>query len=204
MTRGITKRQEAVLRFVVECIRDNGLPPTMAEIGGEFGITSTNGVSDHLLALEKKGYIERTSKARGIRVTPKAAAGLYQNDAAMIPLVGYVAAGTPLLAEENVEDHIAVSSSLAGSATYCLRVTGDSMIEDGMLDGDIVVVDQQRRARIGDVVVALIDGEATVKHYHPNGAAVELRPANSSMVPVHCQAEELQLQGVVVALQRSL
>ena len=204
MTRGITKRQEAILQFIVDCIRDNGSPPTIAELGREFGISSTNGVSDHLNALTKKGYIERTSKARGIRVTQKAAAGLYQNDAAMIPLVGYVAAGTPLLAEENVEDHIAVSSSMAGSPTFCLRVTGDSMIEDGMLDGDIIVVDQQRRARIGDVVVALIDGEATVKHYHPNGATVELRPANSSMSPIRCHANDLQIQGVVVGLQRSL
>lgn len=204
MAKGLTKRQEAILRFIIESIRDYGYPPTIAEVGAEFGITSTNGVNDHLVALEKKGYIERSSKARGIYVTPKAAAGLYQKEAAMLPLVGQVAAGMPILAEENVEDHIAVSSSLCKGGTFCLRVRGESMIEDGILEGDIVVVDQTRQPRKGDVVVALIDDEATVKHYYPDGPVIELRPANAAMEPIRVPANAVQLQGVVVALQRSI
>lgn len=204
MAKGLTKRQAAVLQFIVVSIRDYGYPPTIAEIGDEFGISSTNGVNDHLVALEKKGYIERSSKARGIRVTPKASAGLYQNEAAMLPLVGHVAAGQPILAEENIEDHIAVAGSLAKVGSFCLRVRGESMIEDGILDGDIIVVEQTRTPRRGDIVVALIDDEATVKHYYPRGARTELRPANAAMDPLLVDTESLQIQGVVVALQRSL
>jgi repressor LexA len=204
MAKGLTKRQEAILRFIIESIRDNGYPPTIAEIGVEFGITSTNGVNDHLVALEKKGYIERTNKARGIHVTPKAAAGLYQKDAGMLPLVGAIAAGQPLLAEENIEDHVAVSGRLAQSATYCLRVRGDSMIEAGIFDGDTIIVDQKRRPRPGDIIVALVDDEATVKYFHPHGDMIELRPANAAMSPILARGESFQCQGVVVALQRAL
>jgi repressor LexA len=205
MAKGLTKRQRDVLEFLIECIRDNGYPPTIAEIGTQFGISSTNGVNDHLLALERKGYIERSSKARGIHITEKASAGLYQHEVGVLPLVGRVAAGQPILAEENVEAHIPVSADLARNNAYCLRVTGDSMIEDGILDGDIIVVDQERRPRLGDIVVALIqEDEATVKHFHPQGETVELRPANASMDPMHYPARDVQLQGVVVALQRSI
>lgn len=204
MAKGLTARQAAVLQYVVECIRDLGCPPTIAEIGQRFGIASTNGVNDHLAALERKGYIERSSKARGIRVTEKAGVGLYRNDVGVAPLVGRVAAGYPILAEENVEGHVAVSAELARKETYCLRVQGESMIEDGILDGDIVVVDKGRQAREGDIVVALVGDEATVKHFHRYGSMVELRPANASMEPIRVPGEEVQLQGVVVALQRDL
>jgi repressor LexA len=204
MAKGLTNRQRQILEYIVQCIRDNGYPPTIAEIGGEFGISSTNGVNDHLQALERKGFIERSSKARGIRVTEKAAAGLYRSDVGVLPLVGRIAAGTPLLAEENVEDHVPVSADLATRNAYCLRVTGDSMIEDGILDGDIIIVDRDKRVRTGDVVVALVEDEATVKHFYPHGAQVELRPANSTMSTMLFPANAVMLQGVVVALQRSL
>jgi len=204
MAKGLTNRQRQILEYIVQCIRDNGYPPTIAEVGGEFGISSTNGVNDHLQALERKGFIERSSKARGIRVTEKAAAGLYRSDVGVLPLVGRIAAGTPLLAEENVEDHVPVSADLATRNAYCLRVTGDSMIEDGILDGDIIIVDRDKRVRTGDVVVALVEDEATVKHFYPHGAQVELRPANSAMSTMLFPANPLMLQGVVVALQRSL
>lgn len=204
MAKGLTKRQEAILRFIIESIRDYGYPPTIAEIGEEFGISSTNGVNDHLIALEKKGYIERTSKARGIHVLPKAAAGLYQSEASMIPLVGSVAAGQPILADENIEDYVAVSAALAQPESYCLRVRGDSMIEAGILDGDVIVVDQKKQAKSGDIVVALLGDEATVKRFHPMGQEVELRPENHTMEPIRVMGEEVFLQGVVVALQRAL
>ncbi len=204
MARGLTKRQEQILGFIIECIRENGLPPTIAEVGEQFGIASTNGVNDHLLALERKGYIERSSKARGIRVTEKAAVNLYHNDSGMLPLVGRIAAGVPLLAEENIEGFVPVSRAQAESEAYCLRVQGDSMVDDGILDGDILIIDRTRRVRTGDVVVALVDDEATVKHFHPDGVWVELRPANSAMKPMRFPGEQVQLQGVVVGLQRTL
>ncbi|MFP4501383.1 MAG: transcriptional repressor LexA [Candidatus Hydrogenedentota bacterium] len=204
MAKGLTKRQRSILEFIVACIRDQGYPPTIAEIGQEFGITSTNGVNDHLLALERKEYIERSSKARGIHVTEKAAAGLYQREVGVLPLLGRVAAGAPLLAQENIEGHVAVSSALAQGPAFCLRVNGDSMIEDGILDGDVLIVDQQRPPRKGDVVVALVEDEATVKRYFPNGAEVELRPAHPTMQPMRYHAAHVAIQGVVVALQRNL
>ena len=203
MAKGLTKRQRAILEFIIECIRDHGLPPTIAEIGDEFRITSTNGVNDHLLALEKKGFIERSSKARGIHVTERAAAGLYQSNIGVLPLVGRVAAGQPLLAEENVEDHVPVTAYQARRKSFCLRVAGDSMIEDGILDGDILVVDQEKRPRAGDIVVALVGDEATVKHFHPDGPEVELRPAHPTMKPMRFPARDVKVQGVVVGLQRS-
>jgi repressor LexA len=202
MAKGLTKRQDSILRFIIESIRDDGYPPTIAEIGTEFGITSTNGVNDHLLALEKKGYIERSSKARGIHVTAKAAAGLYQNDTAMLPLVGYVAAGSPILAEEHVEDYVPVAAHLGAENGFCLRVRGDSMIEDGIFEGDLVIVNPQRLPRKGEIIVAMVDGDATVKHYFPDGDRVELRPANRSMSSLIVPAQSLDIQGVVVALNR--
>lgn len=203
MAKGLTRRQREILHFIIESIRDQGYPPTIAEIGEQFGIASTNGVNDHLLALEKKGYIERSSKARCIRVTEKAEAGLYRSEVGMVPLVGRVAAGQPILAEENIEAHIPVSAAQAKNSAYCLRVHGESMIEDGILDGDIVIVDQKRRPAPGDIVVALLDDEATVKRYYPHGSKIELRPANSAMQPMTLPAGAVQLQGVVVALQRA-
>jgi repressor LexA len=204
MARGMTQRQREILDYIIGCIRDRGLPPTIAEIGDHFGITSTNGVNDHLLALEKKGYIERSSKARGIRVLEKATVSLYRSDVGVLPLLGRVAAGSPILAEENIEEYVPVSASLAERKAFCLRVQGDSMIEDGIFDGDIIIVDQDKRPRTGDVVVALVEDEATVKHYHPKGSQIELRPANSTMQPMVYPAGSVTLQGVVVALQRNL
>ena len=204
MAKDLTKRQREILDYIIECVRDRGLPPTIAEIGEEFGIASTNGVNDHLVALEKKGFIERSSKARGILVTDKAVMGLYQSDVGVLPLVGRVAAGVPMLAEENIEGLIPVDASMAQRKAFCLRVTGDSMIEDGILDGDIIIVDQGKKAYPGDVVVALVEDEATVKHFYPEGATIELRPANATMETMRFHARDVSLQGVVVALQRSL
>ncbi|HIJ65541.1 MAG TPA: transcriptional repressor LexA [Candidatus Hydrogenedentes bacterium] len=204
MAKGLTKRQAEILEFVIESIRDYGRPPTIAEIGEEFGIASTNGVNDHLVALEKKGYITRSSKARGIHVTEKAAVGLYRSEVATLPLVGRIAAGQPILAEENIEGHVAVSASQAKPAAYCLRVSGDSMIEDGILDGDVIIVDQSLTPMPGDIVVALVTDEATVKRYYPHKRMVELRPANARMDSMLVRPEEVQFQGVVVGLHRTL
>ncbi|HOD50874.1 MAG TPA: transcriptional repressor LexA [Candidatus Hydrogenedentes bacterium] len=203
MAKGLTRRQADILHFIVRCIRDNGMPPTIAEIGRRFNISSTNGVNDHLVALERKGCIERTSKARSIRVTGEGAAGLYGAGATMVPLVGRIAAGIPILAEENIEDTIPVAPALGVEGGYALRVQGDSMIEDGILEGDTIIVDPQRRVRRGDIVVALVNDEATVKHFYAQGDMVELRPANAAMQPIRVPARDVQVQGVVVGLQRT-
>jgi len=204
MAKGLTKRQADILGFIIGCIRADGYPPTIAEIGGTFGISSTNGVNDHLVALAKKGYIARTSKARGIHVTEKGAAGLYRSGVGALPLVGRIAAGEPILAEENIEAYIAVSSSRAKPDSYCVTVSGESMVEAGILDGDVLIVDPGLEASVGDVVVALVDNEVTVKHFYPHGSLVELRPANEGMAPLFVPASEVSLQGVVVGLQRTL
>ncbi len=142
---------------------------------------------------------------RGITLTDKAAANFYdKRDVTSVPLLGHVAAGSPILAEENIEDRITVDPAFASNASYSLRVRGESMIEDGILDGDVIIVDQKREARKGDIVVALVDGDATVKHFYPAGDRVELRPANASMESIFVPAQEFQSQGVVVALQRRI
>ena len=204
MSLPITDKQRLILEFIADAIQEKEYPPTIQEIGEHFGIASTNGVYDHLAALEKKGYIERSSKARSIRLTQKAMAGLVRPNANALPLLGQVAAGVPLLAEENVEDYITVSPQLAERNAFCLRVKGDSMIDAGILEGDIIVVDRSRRPNKGDVVVALVENEATVKSYYPQQNRIELRPANALMEPLRYPADKVSIQGVVVALQRSL
>lgn len=206
MAKGLTARQNAVLDFIILCIQERGCPPTIAEICEQFQISSTNGANDHVRALEKKGYIERSSKARSIRLTDKVALSSPSErlGVGVLPLLGRIAAGTPLLAEENVEDYIPVTAALAEQRAYCLRVNGDSMIEDGILDGDIIIVSQDRQPRPGDIVVALIEDEATVKHFHPAGREIELRPANAAMSAMRFPAQRVTLQGVVVAVQRTL
>jgi repressor LexA len=192
------------LAFIVESIRDFGYPPTIAEIGAQFGISSTNGVNDHLVALEKKGFILRNSKARGIHVTDKAAVGLYHGQPGGVPLVGRVAAGSPILAEENIEEYVPAAPDVAKRASFCLRVQGDSMIEAGIFDGDIIFVEDRKSLKPGDIVVALVGDEATVKRFHPKGDTIELRPANAAMAPIVVSAADVLVQGVVVGLHRTL
>lgn len=206
MAHGITKRQRSILEFIIESIRDNGYPPTIAEIGIAFGINSTNGVNDHLVALEKKGYLLRSSKARGLHLTEKAAVGLYERPKppGRIPVLGRIAAGSPVLAEENVLAYVYVEPDSVHDKMFSLQVQGDSMIEDGIMDGDTVIVDPARSPRKGDIVVALVENDdATVKHFYPMGPEVELRPANSSMEPMRYPANQVQIQGVVVGAQRN-
>lgn len=203
MAQGLTRRQAEILHFIVASIRDRGLPPTLAEIGEEFGIASLNGVNDHLAALERKGYIERSSKARGIRATDRAAAGLYESAPGVLPLVGRIAAGQPLLAQENIEGHVPVSRELARKRAYCLRVTGDSMIEAGILDGDTVVIKKQDNADTGDIVVALIDEEeATLKRLRKRGASIALEAANPAYETRIFGPDRVRIQGKLVSLLR--
>ena len=212
----LTARQTEILRFIARTSEERGFPPTIREIGGEFNIKSTNGVNDHLKALERKGYLQRgelqsrslvpTSSARTLLglVAPR------PGRAVEIPLVGRVAAGEPLLAEQNLDDAVEVDGTLlprGGKDVFALRVKGDSMIGDGILDGDIVFVRRQPNAHPGDIVVAMLENEATVKRFYPEGSRVRLQPSNPSMSPIiveRASARELTLLGLVVGVFRKM
>jgi repressor LexA len=198
----LTKRQRQVLNFISQSIEERGYPPTMREIGVHMGIRSTNGVNDHLKALERKGHIVREDlKSRTLRPVETSPPPV------SVPLLGRVAAGQPILAVENLEETLKVDQYLVGSGEniFGLRVKGESMIEDGILDGDIVFVKQQRTAERGDIVVAMLDEEATVKRYFPEKGSVRLQPANDTMDPIYVRPDDgtsLDLLGVVVGVYR--
>jgi repressor LexA len=198
----LTKRQRQVLNVITRSIEERGYPPTMREIGEHMGIRSTNGVNDHLKALERKSYIVREDlKSRTLRPVESSPRPV------SVPLVGRVAAGQPILAVENLEETLKVDRYLVGTGEniFGLRVKGDSMIEDGILDGDIVFVKQQRTAERGDIVVAMVDEEATVKRYFPEKNGVRLQPANAAMSPILVRPDDgttLDLLGVVVGVFR--
>ena len=213
--QGLTKRQEQTLDFIRSSIESRGYPPTLREIGEHMGIRSTNGVNDHLRALERKGYLRREDmKSRALKLVedavpqPIRSAGS-DDDVIDIPVVGRVAAGLPLLAEENVVDTVRVDRMLVrgGREVFGLRVTGDSMIEAGILAGDYIFVRKQSTADRGDVVVALIGDEATVKHFYPERDYVRFQPANSKMAPILVRATDFKstmLLGKVVGVYRRL
>ena len=213
--QGLTKRQEQTLDFIRSSIESRGYPPTLREIGEHMGIRSTNGVNDHLRALERKGYLRREDmKSRALKLVenagpaPTRSAG--SDDAVIdIPVLGRVAAGLPLLAEENVVDTVRVDRMLVrgGREVFGLRVTGDSMVEAGIFAGDYIFVRKQSTADRGDVVVALIGDEATVKHFYPERDYVRFQPANSKMAPILVRASDFKstmLLGKVVGVYRRL
>ena len=213
-SRGVlTDRQREILEFISQSIRERGYPPTLREIGLHFGIKSTNGVNDHLRALEKKGYLEREDlKSRALRpmgMRGPVRAPSRDDDLVDVPLVGRVAAGMPLLAVENVEDTVKVDRFFIGQTreVFALRVKGESMIEDGIFDGDYIFVRKQLQASRGDIVVAMIDDEATVKRYYPEGDTIRFQPANSAMQPIYVRKRDwksVNLIGVVVGVYRKM
>ena len=180
----------------------DGFPPTVAEIGLRFGIKSNNGVNDHLLALERKGYVTRSSKARSIRVLRSGGSGVRHFGA--VPLVGRIAAGVPLLAVENIEGYIPASPDMTPRPDFALNVAGESMVGEGILPGDTLLVRRQDHAENGQLVVALVDDEATVKRFFRKGRVVELRSANPEVPTIRLSAQRLSIQGVVVGLQRAI
>jgi len=200
----LTVRQKEIYRFLVEHYRENGYPPTIREIGFRFGIRSTKGVVDHLTALERKGYIRRgLGKSRALELVHIDRA----EDGNLVPLVGRVAAGQPLLAEENIEDQVVIDPSFrSGGDEFLLRVNGDSMIEAHIADGDWILVRPSREAANGEIVVALLGDEATVKRFHRKGDRIELRPENRTMqpIPVEPGDESFRIVGKVVGLFRRL
>ncbi len=205
--QGLTRRQQMVLDFINHSITDRGYPPTLREIGSHMGIRSTNGVNDHLRALERKGYLKREDmKSRALRPV-HAGNETASDDLVRIPIVGRVAAGEPVLAEQNIEENITVDRFLVGAhrEVFGLRVRGDSMIDAGINDGDFVFVRKQMHAERGQIVVALIGDEATVKHYFPERDQIRLVAANSAYAPILVRRDQFrptQLLGVVVGMYR--
>jgi len=213
--QGLTKRQEQTLDFIRSSIEDRGYPPTLREIGEHMGIRSTNGVNDHLRALERKGYLTREDmKSRALKLVedqpaPANNKSLGDDDLIEVRVLGRVAAGLPLYAEENVIDTVRVDRMLVrgGREVFGLRVTGDSMIDAGILSGDYIFVKKQSTADRGDIVVALIGDEATVKYFHPERDYVRFQPANSQMAPILVRASDFKstmLLGKVVGVYRRL
>ncbi len=196
----LTIRQQKILDFIRARIRERGFPPTVREIGEEFGIRSTNGVHGFLRALEKKGAINRDrGLARSIEVLDPDTGEL--DRPGVLPLAGRIAAGRPIEAIEQ-QDTLDVPSLFEGSGRFALQVRGDSMIDAGILEGDYVIVEKRNVARNGEIVVALLaDGEATLKRFFKDADQVRLVAENPSYAPI--VAREVALQGVVVGLVRA-
>jgi len=210
MTSDLTPRQKTILQYIADVIRERGYPPSITEIGEHFGISSTNGVFDHLKVLERKGVIRRKSnRARSIQLTDAALRILLspsepdKRDNRLWPHLGRIAAGFPIESlEQQAETWMVPPADLAGHRGFCLTVTGDSMIEVGIWDGDIVFIDQDRQPGPGDVVAALVDGEVTLKRFFRRGRMVELRPENRNMSPLLYPSDAVVIQGVAVWLMR--
>ena len=228
MADALTQRQREILDFISASIHERGFPPTLREIGEHFSIRSTNGVNDHLKALEKKGHLRREDlKSRAMRpVLPDGSGevvplrrsplgtGTVQlvsadDDMAEIPILGRVAAGQPILAVEQATDTVRIDRVLIGGhrEVFGLRIVGESMIEDGIFDGDYVFVKKTPAAKNGEIVVAMIEGEATVKRYYPEGDRIRFQPANSNMEPIYvarAEMREVDIIGIVVGVYRKL
>ena len=200
MLPSLTLRQKEIYDFLVRTIREKGYAPSILEIGRRFKIASTNGVSDHLKALEKKGYIRRVGK-RAIEVL--SAVGKSVLPAVRdIPIVGTVPAGKPFLSEENIEGLLTITNDMGSGKLFALQVKGDSMIDAGILDGDRVIVKQQGTADNGQIVCALIEGEATLKRFYKKDGAVTLKAENEKYSPITVSQGEFRIVGRVVGLMR--
>jgi len=224
---GLTDRQLEVLRFIAREIEERGYPPTIREIGEALEIRSTNGVNDHLKALERKGFLSRDPvKSRALIPSDAAREVLGERRSSNvikfpgtgarpgtrmveIPIIGRVAAGQPILAQERIEDTVQVDSFLLGTnkKVYGLRVQGESMIGDGILPGDYIFVKKQLNAEDGEIVVAMIDDEATVKRVYFEGKRVRFQPSNPRMAPIYVAEEDFKstmILGVVVGVYRKM
>ncbi len=200
MLPALTDRQKAIYDFLLKIIREKGFAPSIYEIGKQFKIASTNGVSGHLKALEKKGYIRRVGK-RAIEVV-NALGKTVLTATREVPVLGKVAAGKPLLSEENIEGTITIPDDMGSGKQFALRVKGDSMIDAGILDGDRVIVQQQGTAENGEIVCALIEGEATLKRFFKKDGVVTLKAENEKYPPITVSKGEFRIVGRVVGLLR--
>jgi repressor LexA len=209
----LTARQQEIWNYLVEYVDRHGYPPTVREIGEQVGLASPSTVHAHLANLERAGLLRRDpTKPRALeligRERPEAASARQadeQRDVARLPLVGEIAAGGPMLAEQNIEEYLAMPASTKGD--FLLRVKGESMIEAGILDGDLVIVKQAQDARNGEIVVALAGDdestdEATVKTFYRESNRIRLQPENSALEPIY--AQHVQIIGRVVGVFREL
>jgi len=205
MRPALTARQQEMLDYIERVVHTTGYPPSIRQIGEALDISSTNGVRAHLKALEKKGYIHRSLRtSRGIamldhvqRIVSKAS-----QETVAIPILGRVTAGAPILAVENYDGHLALDPSLIkGDDVFALRVEGDSMIEAGILDGDYVLVRPQQSASNGDIVVALLDDEVTVKRFYREADGIRLQPENARLAPI--RIPDVRICGKVTGLIRT-
>jgi len=197
---GLTSRQKRLLEFIRQYIRERGYPPTIKEMGQGVGLRSPDSVAYNLRILEQKGYLTRwAGRSRGLKLLEERPPG--------VPVLGRIAAGLPLYAEENIEGYLPLEPGAFPQGRYfALRVKGESMQERGILEGDYVVVREQRVANRGDIVVALVNQEATIKQFFYQGDQLVLQPANPAYPPIEIKPErdELQIIGKVVAVLRFL
>ncbi len=216
MKNQLTERQEEILNFIKQFLEGNGYPPTLREIGKKFNIVSTFGVKRHLEALVKKGYLNIESNAsRGITVHKDTGSELLvessfsraSQEFRKIPIVGRVAAGSPILAIENIEGSIVIDSSFMKKSDDCfaLKVRGDSMVNAGIFENDLVIISPQKDAQNGEIVVALIDDEATVKTYEQKNNKIRLLPENDKYQPIEISdLREFSIVGKVIGVVRWL
>ena len=204
----LTSRQEEILEYIKKYSKENHMPPTVREIGNHFEISSTNGVRSILAALIKKGYINRSPRlSRGLEIISNGSDSQEPaaNNTIEIPIVGRVAAGQPILAVQNLEGTVTIDRDFLAcrSDVFALRVKGDSMINAGIFDGDLIFARQQKNAEQGEIVVAQIDNEATVKYYHPSSDHIELRPANPKYRPIIVNnRKDFSIAGRVIGVMR--
>lgn len=197
-----TERQRRILQAIADFKAEHGYPPSVREIGERVGLSSSSTIHAHLKALERRGLISRDpTKPRALRAEPNAAEG---PEAVVMPILGKVAAGVPITAAENVEGEFVLPAGFVprGSQAFMLRVQGDSMVDAAILDGDLIVVRPQRTADNGEVVVAMIEGEATVKRFYRERNRIRLQPENREMAPIY--ANDVEIVGRVEAVVRRL
>jgi len=201
--RELTRRQQEILDYIRGEVHRCGYPPSVREIGLAVGLSSSSTVHSHLAALEAKGYLRRDpSKPRALEVLDfrENDRGIDYGQMSVVPIVGQVAAGSPTLAAENIEATMTLPAEIAGDNTFILRVRGDSMIDAGILDGDSVIVRQQRTAENGDIVVAMMEDSATVKRFYREADRIRLQPENATMEPIYVR--DVAILGRVVGLFR--
>ncbi len=199
----LTTREGEVLNFIAQFMKDKGYPPTVREIAKGLSLSSTATVHIHLVNLEKKGYLKRLPGHRGIELTIyPPSLSFKEKEIREVPLVGRVAAGVPTLSFENIEGYFPFPSEIAKEGSFFLKAEGESMIEAGILPGDLLLVRPQQTAHNGEIVVALIDGEVTVKRFRKKGRKVLLEPANPKMKPM--EMKRGKIIGKIVAVWRML
>src|SRR5947209_4814705 len=196
LTNELTERQTKILNYIRDVTKTRNYPPSVREIGENVGLSSSSTVHNHLNQLERRGLIKRDpSKSRTVQLVQDAEADQQRRNAISVPIVGNVTAGSPILAEQNIEDHILLSSDLAKDGYFLLHVRGDSMVNACILDGDLVLVRPQNEAPNGSIVVALVDGDATVKRFERGNGHVELIAENPAYEPI--VTTNVSLVGVV-------